>query len=1400
MKRTRKNRGGAKANEPTMQLQTRNSPFDKGYPLDEKIEQKLVKPLYQPVMYKTREPITVVPTQNVITYELNQTSASKRNIPKEIIQEPITIETEEINKTPDTWNVKSVITKLEEFAIEGALIESDKLDEYTNDLITTNAIENNTHSLVSKIILNSTSFISSLEDVVDSELNAIKVTIQLLIDTYFSRMDKPFVGGHGEPYLNEHLVTALMVGKYDSAHDFKPSKRNKIFPSILESLGMSKPGGLAVVDMLNHILPTPPVSALETKLNKYVTNSPLQFEEDVKVDYLLEELVGALHDVTYYFKPKEGVLPERWSDDRKTWFTKPGHEYQSIKSLYADMRKNDIEYWVFDACMSSKVKNRITAERLLTIANIWDPSKNGVVTKEELGESTLIKTTDALTWSPVPPSPGFTRPTGYIVEDYVFTENDKRESVYDIVYNILLNDDELTISRHFNISIRLYTFNDICGVALIINYNYPPKNESIEIYLSSGFSVNELSHGMRYIETGSQTDLNDNLKKIIDFLHEHYSSGKELHLEPDNIKYQYYKLLLRFKASGDHGQAELVKFINERLKKNTVFVTGDNLAYVYSIARLIPTISVYYRVSSRGDKEEEEEDDPDAGEDDDDTDKKPQFIVGYFPMADTVEKYNKKFIELSKVILSLYEDYKDEEIQQKLSEQPVELDEPLVERLFTELDGYVTQNEIFIESLKQKRPTYQGDPSTPVRFPNVDAEINVRMKSILSTLNYNFIISIPKLFETKNTIFGDITNDVKQNKPIFSKIKEYVFKLSDFINSCYFIKNYKLISTYIFENIKDTLGLLHKVSPDIDALYVFTNLSNEYEAKLALAREARSADKLTVNTNFINATFKPDFKGTLEDYLKKASDNVSTGFTLLRKMTDIYNQLLKNKRKMAKLISNHLKLDKASFDAIINRIESIRLVYIAKMIDQISTIPNHGPFLATYFKECFYTSTIGAEELNTLLRSDKETDSLVIAYESRIEALKKETIMEETKKKLDGAVSNRDKTVTTIRNLQVKIDDPAEMDSLEKNTKMLATKNKTLVNQEEIIAEKQEMYDEAKADYDVSNAKAMDDESKLDLSILKYRRVLKLKMSVITDEKTEYEKYRKNEITIDELLDKFDLNLTHESLQKDTSILEYEIDDKLSTTAALKMVEHIEGLSLTESEFTDHKTFTIDPLGVSHTPTGTPSSFSSIIVDAVTMFVDTESSTLFVSEPADGLESKLEEAKIKYDEVVAEEKSEVSSESSQDATTVANESIGSPRFNDSQSSIDSQYSVGSQYNESDPDTEPVIEPKAEPVIEPKAEPVAEPKAEPVAEPTVGLITKPVDLTEENYEQYKKNSKIKRQTFNETFGKNVTPARWKLIPDVSKFNDIEKLGGQMTRRKKKTLRKRPTNRKRKTLRK
>jgi hypothetical protein len=1334
------------------------------------------------------QPILV--TQPVLTYELNQTSASKRNVTKEIIQQPITIEVEEINKTPDTWNVKSVITKLEEFAIEGELVELDKLSEYTNELITTNAIENNTHSLVSKIILNSTSFISSLEDIVDSEMSAIKVTMQLLIDKYFSRMDTPMVGGHANPKLNEELVLALMIGKYDSAHDFKPGKRNKIFPSVLETLGTSKPGGLAVLDMLNHILSSIPTTSLEPKLNKFVTDSPLQFEEDIKVDYLLEELAGSLDDVTYYFKPKEGVLPERWSDERKTWFTKPGHEYQSIKSLYADMRKNDIEYWVFDACMSSKVKNRITAERLLTIANVWDPSKNSVVTKEELGETTLIKTIDSLAWSPLLPSPGFTRPTGYIVEDCVFTENDKSESMYDTVYKELLNNDELSISRYFNISIRLYTFNDICGVALIINYKSALVNESIEIYLSSGFSVTELAHGMRYIETGSQTDLNDNLKKIIDFLHEHYNSGtgKEVHLEPDNIKYQYYKLLLRFKASGDHGQTELVKFINEKLKKNTVFVTGDNLAYVYSIARLVPTISVYYRVTSRGEKEEEE--DPDAEEDDDDTDKKPQFIVGYFPMADTVEKYNKKFIELSKVILSLYEDYKDEYIQQKLTEPLVELDEPLLERLFTELDGYVTQNEIFIESLKQKRPTYQGDPSAPVRFPDVDAEVNTKMKSILSTLNYNLIISIPKLFETSHTIFGDITDDVKQNKPIFGKIKEYVFKLSDFINSCYFIKNYKLISTYIFENIKDTLNLLHKVSPDIDALYVFTNLSSEYEAKLGVVRDARSSDKLTVNSNFINALFDPKLKGTLEDYLQKAAENATTGLTLLRKMTDIYNQLLKNKRKMAKLISNHLKLDKASFDAIINRIESIRLVYIAKMIDQISTIPKHGPFLATYFKECFYTSTIGAEELNTLLRSDKETDSVVIAYKSRIKAIEKKTIMEEANKKLTDAISNRNKTLTSIRNLQLKIDDPVQSDKKEQNTKTLDTKNKTLVKQEATITEKQEIYDTVNAEYDASNAKAIEDESKLDLSILKYRRVLQLEMSTNKAERNEYEKYRKKEITIDELLDTFGLNLTYESFEKDTSLLEDEIDNRLSVAAALKTVEHIEGLPLNESELTEHKSlFTIEPLGISHTPINIPSSFSSIIVDAVITFVDTESEKLFTSEPADGLESKLEEANTKYHEVVSQENS---FESSQGDTTFASESTGLPRFDDSQSSIDSQYSDNSLRYELEPKVEPDTEPKAEPVIEPKVEPVTEPKVEP----------EPLLLTKENYEQYISTlgKKPNVKSFNTTFGKNVTPARWKLIPDVFDFNAIKTLGGRITRRKKITLRKRPTNRKRKTLRK
>lgn len=93
-------------------------------------------------------------------------------------------------------------------------------------------------------------------------------------------------------------------------------------------------------------------------------------------------------------------------------------------------------------------------------------------------------------------------------------------------------------------------------------------------------------------------------------------------------------LLLRFKSSGDHGQAEFAKILSEFFDNKTLFMSGDLLAYVYSIASNISTVARFYNKTKRGSSDEA----------DDDGQKNPHFIVAYFPEKESDEKFKLRLI------------------------------------------------------------------------------------------------------------------------------------------------------------------------------------------------------------------------------------------------------------------------------------------------------------------------------------------------------------------------------------------------------------------------------------------------------------------------------------------------------------------------------------------------------------------------------------------------------------------------------------------------------------------------------------------------------------------------------------------------------------------------------------
>jgi len=905
------------------------------------------------------------------------------------------------DKTPFTPDTKSIIhTSNKEYESNEKLWDIAPLfNSKYNDLETKSQTFKDIWQYKEKLFAETTLRCFKVTNVIEEMINTEFEEINLIREALFNFLisKNTYKGGHENEKRNEDIVIELNKYEGDSQHDFKPL-RNLYFPNeITKSVKpLNKVNGTKVLDAISNITFT----ANRTRiLNSYFEKSPNDFEEDIKVDYLLGDLAGKLDDISYYFT--EGPRSSEWNTITDNWikkrriFFQENEPFDNIRQLFDTVDERGIEYWLFDACMTTTVKEGLRPPELFTLAKIWDPSTSST-SFERLFEYILSQEENSnsnLTEININPANRFVSDanktyitgSGYRVFDWT---DDAGNSYYDKIFDSLLNEDLINTKFNIKIKLRLAINKDnICYAAICI---YIQDIFNSVIFVKNGLGVSELSIGMHYIETEEPSfiyvpnqetiTIDPNLKNVIDILYQiivelsKKSTGKS-----EFTKNEYYKLLLRFKSSGDHGQSRTVKLINKLFNKPTLLLTGDNLAYVYSIADETPTIAKYYSAKKSHDEHGEEQH------------KGPQFVVAYFPMKDNPDKYkklfNKKISIIGSIIDSNYNNpnYNDNKKINLLVNQELFANlQKFISELIYEGDTFISElnthsQDITIEDYKINKKYIKKNEISEIEL-TIQSEIDRRIQDLFTRKinDIHFLQLIESIPINMDNLFK---NGEEYN---YEYIKHYNILINQFISNWYFIKNYiiivKLIKTNIYDMIYGLDKLLAEHSIKKITAFLLGNISNT----TSISRPSRTAD-IEFNTNIKNSFAsvyeekikedksiigKPINKELLLDIAVSApGKSESKGFS--DELIDTRERMLNIKLELSSKFRNDLNIPLELYSELINNIEIFKKDYLNKMKQKIDEIPNYGPAINDFFSKCFETNIKNEKIIDTNIKDEK---------------------------------------------------------------------------------------------------------------------------------------------------------------------------------------------------------------------------------------------------------------------------------------------------------------------------------------------------------------------------------------------------------------------------------------------
>ena len=860
------------------------------------------------------------------------------------------------------WNLDPMIKNLsKKFFDKSTRIEYDAKTQTQND------VRQYHENMFANYTLRSLKVANLIKKMVDTEVQYIFDVKFALLDYLDSNDSKK--GGHANMKKNNEIVNELNIKEGDSQHDFKASDtRNNVFP---ENITKSS----KIVTAYNHSLIIDKISkivsnAKNTKigesrwLNDYFESSPGVFEEDIKIDYFLGELVGKLDDISYYFTGGKDSVSSTWVEKRRKFFETT--DVNQIENLFEDVSTHNIEYWVFDACMTSYVTKGMLPIKFRTLANMWDPATLANPTLEELGENIISNNKDStnsffveLAERPTDNS----IPKGIKIYDW---KDGKGESYYDLIYDELINRDIMTTFYGIKIKIRTAVEQVVekkntvnkCSVAVCIYVDDVFKNV---IFIHSGFGVNELAMGMHYIETreitytkGTKTyQLRTELKTLLDTLNRYFIDIGKKRKESSNefFKNEYYKLLLRFKSSGDHGQARTVKILNTLLNKPTVFISGDALAYVYSIAEEIPTICKYY--AGKGDAEDEDENE----DEDNEEHKGPLFIAGYFPMKDNKEKYETLF---NRRISTIGDLYISEYINPNLNKTPI-VNEISVEEFKTlkkTIVNLITEGEAFVNELQpfKKDIINVSKAKTSKSIQNKEEEINKKIIEKIQKI-YTTNVGDKSLLTMIECVPNNIDRLFLKDDYDYASMKEYNSLIDHFIKTWYFVKHYVKIVKLVKENINDMIKSLDFIMT-INEEQILNDIVIENRRENSRSK----GTPLHTNLSGLNDKYKEIQKNISsidKDSLLDMAESVAgktESKTLRETLINIRSTLINNKKNISSKLNLELGMQPQFYSELSDKIEILKEEYLIKIKNKIEDTQTFGKAINDYFSKCFETN------------------------------------------------------------------------------------------------------------------------------------------------------------------------------------------------------------------------------------------------------------------------------------------------------------------------------------------------------------------------------------------------------------------------------------------------------------
>jgi hypothetical protein len=641
-------------------------------------------------------------------------------------------------------------------------------------------------------------------------------------------------GGFLNEECQDNLIWCLEYGIPDSLHDFGKS-RNGIFPSTGTS--NSKNMSFAFLEKAESFLKNLYQSKYQgqniqniDKLYKYYYNNPANFEPNIKNNFLLGNICDQVENVFYFFSPNE-ELPntQEWAQLRKDFYQQ--NTPLSLNNFFQKLVEQDYKYCMLDACMSiQKEKEWVNNIRLLrSLCNLWDPAGAGSFSASELTDGNedlqlqLVKQ--------------FTYENYFLFDSQERTNRNSLYDAYDPLFNqFCLEKDNITFKLRIgttNDGIDKYINNGILNMELL---KKEQPNKSFQLFLlvflgnnqnptiflikSGGFSVKVLSYGLYFIENNKDyVNIKQNLlqdynllKNIILFINQSLGS-----IPAQDKKNKLYTLITRFKSSGDHGSALSTKFINTVLHKPTLYLSGDQLAYVYSILINNPTIFRYYNSSSSSNEEDENDDDLNN-----DTCQRIHFIGALLPQLDEkvtcTNKLNEIQLFFEKNILPTYSNQVIQAIQN-----------------LQELQTYILKQNEYLTNIKSTL-FQQEDP--------------VQINAIIRSNNDNIQKMIYDIYSNMKLIHLQIEGPQFQtNLPI---IKNIFKQLNETINNIYFITNYFKAKEIVTKAFKLQVNELNKII-NINVEDIIQDTTQQVNKRLS---SRNPGIKLSTQSSWLNNVYK----------------------------------------------------------------------------------------------------------------------------------------------------------------------------------------------------------------------------------------------------------------------------------------------------------------------------------------------------------------------------------------------------------------------------------------------------------------------------------------------------------------------------------------------------------------